>query len=204
MSDSSIEEAAKRRDVNAISSIVSQALVDDDVRVEAEILYGYTLWLKLNSLTTLNPETCTQTIIKALNPIQPSNISLVRISEMSSTGKGKQSWNKFLALEGRKFVDSTKTLNRITCGVIAILGCGIGWMILTNKPDPTPSTNPVASQERKLLGTGPTGYTLWLGNDGCTYVKNLTEADLQRLQTSAWEFKKAIKEQTGSQCVFFE
>lgn len=66
------------------------------------------------------------------------------------------------------------------------------------------STNSVASQERKFLGTGPTGYTLWLGNDGCIYVKNLAEADLQRLNVSIWEFKKVVKEETGRSCVFFE
>lgn len=65
-----------------------------------------------------------------------------------------------------------------------------------------PATN--ASSRSEVLGYGPTGYSLLKGSDGCIYVKGLTEADLARLNTDVQGFKSVIKEQTGSQCVFYE
>lgn len=70
------------------------------------------------------------------------------------------------------------------------------------------NTSPRASEAKpggkRFIGTGPTGYSLWEGNDRCIYVKDLREGDLSRLNTSISEFKRSVKEETGSSCVFFE
>lgn len=66
------------------------------------------------------------------------------------------------------------------------------------------SADSQSSEDRIFIGEGPTGYTLWLGTNGCIYVKDLMQSDLARLGVSLKEFKKIVKEETGSQCVFFE
>ncbi|MGL4619766.1 hypothetical protein [Chroococcidiopsis sp.] len=74
----------------------------------------------------------------------------------------------------------------------------------TSLSSPNTSGNSATSENRTFLGTSPTGYTLWKGSDGCIYVKNLTEGDLQRLGVSLGQLKDVIKQETGSRCVFFE
>ena len=74
----------------------------------------------------------------------------------------------------------------------------------TQQSAPSEPKTSAPSNDRTFLGSGPTGYTLWRGSDGCIYVRNLTEGDLSRMNVSMSEFKQVIKEQTGSRCVFFE
>jgi hypothetical protein len=66
-------------------------------------------------------------------------------------------------------------------------------------------TAPKPESDRVLLGNSGTGYSLWLDkSSGCVYVKDLTEGDLQRLNTDINGFKSAVKQQTGARCVYFE
>jgi hypothetical protein len=74
----------------------------------------------------------------------------------------------------------------------------------TAQPENESETASRPSQERTFLGEGPTGYTLWLGNDDCIYVKDIRESDFARLGVSMRQFKQVVKEETGSRCVFFE
>lgn len=71
----------------------------------------------------------------------------------------------------------------------------------------TSSSNTSASSSstssRTFLGRSETGYELW-ADRRCIYVKGITEADLARLNTDVWGFKKAVKLQTGYKCVLFE
>lgn len=68
--------------------------------------------------------------------------------------------------------------------------------------DSSPTTGETNSG-RRYLGTSPTGYELWADND-CVYVKGITEGDLARLGTDVWDFKKAVKAETGYSCVLYE
>lgn len=134
MSDSSIWEAAKQGDINAISSLVSSAFKNKNITVEAEIQHDIILWLKIHSLATIEPKICTQIVIKTLNEIQINKILSVRISGLSSTNKNKQLWNKYLSInkEGQ-CVDFSKAANLFTYVALAILACGVILPLLTNK-----------------------------------------------------------------------
>lgn len=105
------------------------------------------------------------------------------------------------------------------CGCLTVLAALIMWgfsscvgAVFQQQPSPqlqvsqpsAPSAPSTPSNDRTFLGSGPTGYTLWRGSNGCIYVKNLTQGDLSRMNVSISELKQVIKEQTGSQCVFFE
>lgn len=81
-------------------------------------------------------------------------------------------------------------------------------IVFNSPPENITTTNSSSSstptKEKEVLGYGPTGYSLSKGSDGCIYVKGLTEADLARMNTDVFALKKTIKEETGSQCVFYE
>lgn len=115
MSDSSIQEAAKQGDINAISSLVSSGFKSKNITVKAEVQHNITLWLKLYSSTTINPQAATQIVIKMLNELRLSKVLSVRISGLSSTNKNKQLWSKYLSInkEGQ-CVDFTQAANLIS------------------------------------------------------------------------------------------
>lgn len=65
----------------------------------------------------------------------------------------------------------------------------IPWKPLGVENDARPSSYP-SSNGRRLLGIGPTGYTLSQGSDGCIYVTNLTQGDLNRMRVSIRGLKR--------------
>lgn len=60
------------------------------------------------------------------------------------------------------------------------------------------------SGQGTFLGRSRTGYELRLGSDNCIYVKDLREADLNRLGINLSQFRDAVKLESGKRCVFFE
>lgn len=66
------------------------------------------------------------------------------------------------------------------------------------------SININPEKEWIYLNKSHTGYSLWIDKKGCIIVKDLRESDLQRLNSSIFEFKKAIELETGAGCVIFK
>jgi hypothetical protein len=67
----------------------------------------------------------------------------------------------------------------------------------------TQTNAPVITSDRTFLGRSKTGYELW-ADKTCVYVKGITEADLARLNSNVWDYKEAVKHETGFKCVMFE
>jgi hypothetical protein len=82
------------------------------------------------------------------------------------------------------------------------------YMGLNRTPTPTQTTStstntPVVTTNRTFLGKSKTGYELW-ADKSCVYVKGITEGDLARLNSNVWDYKEAVKQETGYKCVMFE
>jgi len=132
-----LQEAAQKRDLKAISSLVHQEINSSNITVEAEESYGGTLWLKLHVLKTMQsqpvsfrltsratePKSCIQAVIKVLNDIKPDKVHSARISEIASDKK-TQVWNRYLTLKGGKFVDNTASIN-LSLGILVVLIIGL-------------------------------------------------------------------------------
>jgi hypothetical protein len=67
----------------------------------------------------------------------------------------------------------------------------------------TQTNAPVITSDRTFLGKSKTGYELW-ADKSCVYVKGITEGDLARLNSNVWDYKEAVKQETGYKCVMFE
>jgi hypothetical protein len=82
------------------------------------------------------------------------------------------------------------------------------YMGLNRTPSATQTTGtqsnaPAITADRTFLGKSKTGYELW-ADKSCVYVKGITEADLTRLNSNVWDYKEAVKQETGYKCVMFE
>lgn len=56
---------------------------------------------------------------------------------------------------------------------------------------------PEPSSDRVLLGSSDTAYSLWLDKSNrCVYVKNLTDADLRRMNVNLSQFKSVVKQRS--------
>ncbi len=67
----------------------------------------------------------------------------------------------------------------------------------------TATNIPAVTANRTFLGKSKTGYELW-ADKSCVYVKGITAADLTRLNSNVWDYKEAVKQETGYKCVMFE
>jgi hypothetical protein len=118
-----LREAAKKGDLQAISSLVSRAIAPRIVTVEAEVQYGTTLCLKLYQLGKMQGKFCVQAVIEVLNDIQPDKISSVTIAAIASD-KRTQVWNRFLTFKNGKFVDNTISYY-VSVGIMVALIIGL-------------------------------------------------------------------------------
>lgn len=121
-----IQKSAKLGDSLAISRLVETAISLDETTVESKIHNNVTLELNVKSTKTLDPNICTQTIIKTLNEIQPTKITTVMIFGMSN----KQKWNKFLTVKSGKYIENTGIIKSVIFFTLATFACIIGWAIL--------------------------------------------------------------------------
>lgn len=213
MSPNDLREDAKKGDLSAISCLVHQAFAayEIDIRVEAKMQWGVTLWLKLRSDRPLNSQKCLNIISRALDSIKPEKIISVKISETSPKNPKQQVWNKYLALKRGRFVDDTKAADRtqtIAYSIHAVASVGLLFVVITHKPtettsSPTASTSSFSTASPIFLGRSETGYELW-ADKSCVYVKGITEVDLARLNTNGRGFRDVVKAQTGYKCVLLE
>ena len=88
--------------------MVKKSFDNDKLLIESQMQFGVTLWLRLKSTEDLNADNCTQKILKVLNENKPTNITSVRVSEISRTDEKKQIWDKFLHIKDGNFIDNTK------------------------------------------------------------------------------------------------
>lgn len=185
MSDN-IHELARTGDINAIATLVGQAI---NLAVEPKLQYGLVLVLKVKSA---DPKICS-TIIQTLVEIQPKIQSI----QVSGTN-----WNKFFVLKEGKYVENTSTVTATGLIAFLLIGCCVALVNLFYKPDvPVTSAEPLSS--RTFVGISSTGHQLYL--DGtCVIIKGVTTSEIQALNTDINGFKKIIKQETGKQCALLE
>jgi hypothetical protein len=95
MSSKNLQEAAREGNLPAISEVIQQSFTEQKVHVEAEMVFGVTLWIKLKSDKALNTQSTLHVVIDTLNAIKPEKISSVRVSEISPKNPRTQTWNKY-------------------------------------------------------------------------------------------------------------
>ena len=152
--DGSIEEIVR---------LVKKSFDNDKLLIESQMQFGVTLWLRLKSTEDLNADNCTQKILKVLNENKPTNITSVRVSEISRTDEKKQIWDKFLHIKDGNFIDNTKASLQIVYGLMAILIFGfVSCSVLTPRPKPQQVISSTASTiQRPISQCVPAGGRIW-------------------------------------------
>jgi hypothetical protein len=165
------------------------AFEDEKITVESKIQSGGVLWLKLHSEKILDSKLCTTTVIETLKKIKLKKITSVKISLMITTdGKVKSKWNRYLSIQNGEFVDDTKNTNLIGLLLIGVILSWVGCSVLTNQSS---SNNPATSSQPSTQITNP----------DCVYLPESTITGKNWKEIN--EFKDEIKRQTGKKCVIF-
>ena len=163
--DQSNSEKIRNGSVKGIVLLVKNALDKDKVLVESQMQFGLTLWLRLKSTEDLNADDCIRKILKVLNENKPTNITSVRVSEISRTDEKKQIWDKFIYNKDGSFVDGTKASLQIVSGLMALLILRfVSCSVLTPRPKPGQVTSSTASTiQRPISQCVPAGGRIWTG-----------------------------------------
>ena len=161
--DQSNSEKIRNGSVKGIVLLVKNALDKDKVLVESQMQFGLTLWLRLKSTEDLNADDCIRKILKVLNENKPTNITSVRVSEISRTDEKKQIWDKFIYNKDGSFVDGTKASLQIVSGLMALLILGfVSCSVLTPRPKPGQVTSSTASTiQRPISQCVPASGRIW-------------------------------------------
>jgi predicted transcriptional regulator len=137
----SLRNAAKKGDLQAISSLVCHAISPQspqNITIEATMQYGVILYLKLYPLETMHPQFYIQSVTSILNDIRPDKIQSVIIAEIASDKK-TQVWDKFFTFKNGKLVENTTVENIIFCIVFVLIIAFIGYLYLPTQSATTSS-----------------------------------------------------------------